>query len=50
MKIAVHVHDSLYEGGRIHTAELNPVGRLAGAAYTRPAASTFDLPRRQVES
>ncbi|WP_409296639.1 flavin reductase family protein [Peribacillus sp. SCS-26] len=48
--VHVHVHDSLYEEGRIHTAKLNPVGRLAGAAYTLPAASTFDLPRKQVES
>lgn len=33
--LCIHVRDDLYENGRIDTAALRPIGRLAGDAYTR---------------
>lgn len=44
--VHVHIRDEIYEKGRVHSGKLNPVGRLAGAAYTRPLADTFDLERK----
>jgi flavin reductase (DIM6/NTAB) family NADH-FMN oxidoreductase RutF len=32
--VCYHIDDSLYEEGRINTARLKPVGRLAGQEYT----------------
>jgi flavin reductase (DIM6/NTAB) family NADH-FMN oxidoreductase RutF len=40
----VHVRDDVYDNGRILLHELQPLGRLAGAAYAR-VTDTFDLPR-----
>jgi flavin reductase (DIM6/NTAB) family NADH-FMN oxidoreductase RutF len=42
----VHVHDELYDRGRIHTEKLNPIGRMAGHMYTKPLAQTFELVRK----
>lgn len=44
--VHVQVADELYEGGRINSEKLNPVGRLAGATYTLPLAKTFELQRK----
>lgn len=43
----VHVHDDLYEQGRINSEKLKPVGRMAGATYTLPMEKTFELQRKQ---
>lgn len=43
----VHVHDDLYEHGRINSEKLMPVGRLAGAMYSLPMEKTFVLERKQ---
>lgn len=43
----VHVHDDLYERGRIHSMKLKPVGRLAGSTYTLPLEKTFELQRKR---
>nr|WP_239583416.1 flavin reductase family protein [Metabacillus iocasae] len=45
--VCVHVKDDLYEGGRINTEKLAPVGRLAGATYTKAASDTFVLERKR---
>jgi flavin reductase (DIM6/NTAB) family NADH-FMN oxidoreductase RutF len=43
--VAYHIEPSLYEAGRINTSALNPVGRLAGDAYSRITDSfTLDRP------
>jgi len=48
--VCVHVDDALYEGGRIDTTKLNPIGRLAGSTYTKAIAETFELERKRVKS
>ncbi|WP_110113464.1 flavin reductase family protein [Bacillus sp. CGMCC 1.16541] len=45
--VCVHVKGALYESGRINTEKLAPVGRLAGATYTRAASDTFVLERKR---
>lgn len=40
----IHIRDNLLENGRIRLAEYGPIGRLAGAGYTR-VTDTFDLER-----
>ncbi|WP_163100519.1 flavin reductase family protein [Peribacillus alkalitolerans] len=42
----VHVDDELFEGGRINSVGLNPIGRLAGQAYTKPLTDTFEITRK----
>ncbi len=44
--VYVHIADELYENGRILSAKLKPVGRLAGNLYTKPLADTFELIRK----
>jgi flavin reductase (DIM6/NTAB) family NADH-FMN oxidoreductase RutF len=44
--VMVHVRDALYRDGKIDTAMLQPVGRLAGQEYTRAVADTFTLIRK----
>ncbi|MCH1627944.1 flavin reductase family protein [Ferdinandcohnia quinoae] len=43
----VHIHDDLYESGRILTEKLKPVGRLAGQMFTKPITDTFELIRKK---
>ncbi|TVY10966.1 flavin reductase family protein [Paenibacillus cremeus] len=45
--VCVHVNDALYENGKINTAKLQPIGRLAGQAFTRAVADTFELERKK---
>jgi flavin reductase (DIM6/NTAB) family NADH-FMN oxidoreductase RutF len=40
----IHIRDDLYDSGRINLELLRPIGRLAGAAYTR-TADTFVMHR-----
>ena len=40
----VHIKDEIYRDGRVALDLLKPIGRLAGAGYTR-VTDTFDLPR-----
>ncbi|WP_071459220.1 flavin reductase family protein [Bacillus massilinigeriensis] len=42
----VAVSNELYKNGRINTEKLNPVGRMAGAAYTLPMAKMFEIQRK----
>lgn len=44
--VTVSVRDELYRDGKIDTGRLNPVGRLAGQAYTIANGSTFTLERK----
>ena len=48
--VHVHIADELYENGRILSAKLKPVGRLAGNLYTKPLADTFELIRKPYNS
>jgi flavin reductase (DIM6/NTAB) family NADH-FMN oxidoreductase RutF len=43
--VMFHIKDSLLENGRINTELLNPVGRLAGAEYTK-LGQRFTLQRK----
>ncbi len=43
--VMFHIKDSLLENGRINTELLNPVGRLAGAEYTK-LGERFTLKRK----
>lgn len=43
-----HVREDVYDEGRILTAQLKPVGRLAGAAYCTTTQNVFDLERPTV--
>ena len=45
--VNVHVHDDLYENGKINTEKLNPVGRLAGHSYTKAITDTFAIERKR---
>ncbi len=42
--VQFHIREDLYSNGRIDTAGLKPVARLAGAAYC-PVRDVFELPR-----
>ncbi|PTM58433.1 flavin reductase family protein [Desmospora activa] len=43
-----HIRDDLYHEGRIDTAKLDPVGRLAGTSYGK-MGETFSMPRLSLE-
>lgn len=45
--VNVHVHDDLYENGKINTEKLNPVGRMAGHSYTKAITDTFAIERKR---
>lgn len=45
--VNVHVHDDLYENGKINTEKLNPVGRMAGHFYTKAITDTFAIERKR---
>lgn len=45
--VNVHIHDELYENGRINTEKLNPVGRMAGHTYTKAISDTFSIERKR---
>lgn len=47
--VQFHVREDLYHAGRIETAELKPVARLAGAHYC-PVREIFELERPVVKS
>lgn len=40
----VHIRDDIYENGRVLLEKLKPIGRLAGAGYTR-VTDTFEMLR-----
>jgi flavin reductase (DIM6/NTAB) family NADH-FMN oxidoreductase RutF len=40
----VHVRDDIYQGGYVHLEILRPIGRLAGAGYTK-VSDTFEMKR-----
>jgi flavin reductase (DIM6/NTAB) family NADH-FMN oxidoreductase RutF len=42
----IHVEDKLFQNGRIDTAKLQPIGRMAGNTYTNPLGKTFDILRK----
>ncbi len=42
----IHVEDALFYEGKIDSAKLNPIGRLAGHMYTKPMSDTFEIVRR----
>jgi flavin reductase (DIM6/NTAB) family NADH-FMN oxidoreductase RutF len=44
--IHVHVHDDLFDKGRIDTSKLHPIGRMAGNIFTDPLAKTFEMERK----
>ncbi|MDQ0269630.1 flavin reductase family protein [Cytobacillus purgationiresistens] len=44
--VHVHIAEDLYEGGRINSAGLNPIGRMAGHIYTKPMTDIFELIRK----
>jgi flavin reductase (DIM6/NTAB) family NADH-FMN oxidoreductase RutF len=39
----IHVRDDVYENGRILPDNLRPIGRMAGAGYTRAASDMFEM-------
>jgi flavin reductase (DIM6/NTAB) family NADH-FMN oxidoreductase RutF len=39
----IHVRDDVYENGRILPDKLRPIGRMAGAGYTRAASDMFEM-------
>ena len=41
----IHVRDDLLENGRILPDKLRPIGRMAGASYTRAATDMFEMLR-----
>jgi flavin reductase (DIM6/NTAB) family NADH-FMN oxidoreductase RutF len=43
----IHVDEKLYQKGRIDTAGLKPIGRMAGNFYTHPMAGIFEMDRNQ---
>jgi flavin reductase (DIM6/NTAB) family NADH-FMN oxidoreductase RutF len=42
----IHIEDELLQNGRINTAKLQPIGRMAGNTYTNPLGKTFDILRK----
>lgn len=47
--VRFHIREDLYSNGRIDTARLKPVARLAGSAYC-PVREAFELERPRVET
>ena len=47
--VAMHIDEALYSNGRIDTALLKPVGRLAGSAYAR-VTDVFEMARSSVKA
>nr|WP_279326009.1 flavin reductase family protein [Bacillus sp. FJAT-47783] len=47
--VFVHIDDALYFDGKIDTDLLKPIGRMAGATYTRAASDTFVLERKRTK-
>lgn len=47
--IQVHIKDELFNNGRIDTAKLHPIGRMAGNTFTDPLAKMFEMVRRTEE-
>ncbi|MCM3767834.1 flavin reductase family protein [Neobacillus niacini] len=45
--IHVHIHDPLFDRGRIDTEKLRPIGRMAGNRFTEPLGKTFEMIRKQ---
>jgi flavin reductase (DIM6/NTAB) family NADH-FMN oxidoreductase RutF len=41
----IHIRDDLYENGYVNLEKLRPIGRMAGAGYTRAATDTFVMHR-----
>lgn len=41
----IHIGDDIYEDGYVHLDRLRPIGRLAGAGYTR-VTDVFDIERQ----
>ncbi|MDN3018753.1 flavin reductase family protein [Paenibacillus sp. BSR1-1] len=44
--VHVHIQDELMDKGRIDTALLKPIGRMAGNIFTDPLAKTFEMIRK----
>ncbi|WP_223595492.1 flavin reductase family protein [Neobacillus bataviensis] len=44
--VHVHVQDELMDKGKIDTAHLKPIGRMAGNIFTDPLAKTFEMKRK----
>jgi flavin reductase (DIM6/NTAB) family NADH-FMN oxidoreductase RutF len=44
--VHVHVNDALYDKGRIDSANLKPIGRMAGNMFTDPLAKIFEMERK----
>ncbi len=44
--VHVHVNDELFDKGRIDSAKLNPIGRMAGNIFTDPLAKMFEMNRK----
>ena len=44
--VHVHVNDELFFKGRIDTAKLKPIGRMAGNIFIDPVAKTFEMDRK----
>lgn len=42
--VLIHLHDNVYDGNYVILDELKPIGRLAGASYTR-VTDTFEMER-----
>ncbi|WP_342431881.1 flavin reductase family protein [Neobacillus sp. FSL H8-0543] len=42
----IQIDDKLYDKGRIDTAMLQPIGRMAGNSYTNPLGKTFEMLRK----
>lgn len=45
--LLIHAKDTLIHDGKIDTNQLNPIGRMAGPAYTRAIADTFLMERKK---
>ncbi|MDF2854998.1 MAG: hypothetical protein K0Q87_849 [Neobacillus sp.] len=43
--VNIHIEDHLYHKGRINTAKLQPIGRMAGNSYTNPLEKMFEMVR-----
>jgi flavin reductase (DIM6/NTAB) family NADH-FMN oxidoreductase RutF len=43
--VNIHIQDHLYHKGRIDTAKLQPIGRMAGNIYTNPLEKMFEMIR-----
>ncbi|MCR8641246.1 flavin reductase family protein [Paenibacillus sp. N1-5-1-14] len=45
--VYMHVNDEVYDNGKIDTVKLEPIGRMAGAEYSRASTDTFILERKK---